>query len=119
SQSDAAPVETPTGATTPTHWPWVLLGSVSVLFHLGLIFYGLTPALVSRPLHMALIVPWVLVFTARSRGQRISGLVLSVLAVAACVWIALNQQALADQYGFIDSPWQMTMGGLLIVVVLE
>ena len=34
---------------------WVALGAVSVVFHLGLIFYGLTPALVSRPLHMALL----------------------------------------------------------------
>ncbi|RDB41860.1 hypothetical protein DU490_13170 [Halomonas sp. DQ26W] len=30
------------------HPAWVLLGGLTVVFHLGLIFYGLTPALVSR-----------------------------------------------------------------------
>jgi hypothetical protein len=32
---------------------WAGLGAASILFHLGLIFSGLMPNLVSRPLHMA------------------------------------------------------------------
>ncbi|MGO2132157.1 MAG: TRAP transporter permease [Halomonas sp.] len=98
---------------------WVMLGAVTVIFHLGLIFYGLTPALVSRPLHMALVLPWVLILAARTRAERWSGGVLTVLGVAACAYIALNEQALADQYGFIDTPLQMVIGVFLILLALE
>ena len=34
---------------------WAVLGAVSIAFHLALVFSGLVPNLVSRPLHMALI----------------------------------------------------------------
>ena len=98
---------------------WVALGSLSVAFHLGLIFYGLTPALVSRPLHMALLLPWVLIFMAKTPWQRASGWVLTALGIAACVYIALNEAALANQYGFIDSHLQMVIGVFLIALALE
>lgn len=103
----------------PLRWPWIVLGATSVAFHLGLIFHGLTPALVSRPLHMALILPWVLVFSARNRRQLVSGALLTLLGVAACLWIALHEEALSNQYGFIDTPLQMAIGVLLIVAALE
>ncbi len=48
------------------HPAWVVLGAVTVCFHLGLIFYGLTPALVSRPIHLALALPWILILAART-----------------------------------------------------
>ncbi|ALM51034.1 TRAP transporter permease [Halomonas huangheensis] len=118
SSSASTPAEGAAGAIS-LRWPWVLLGATSVIFHLGLIFHGLTPALVSRPLHMALILPWVLVFAARTRWQRISGALLTVLGVAACLWIAFHEGSLSDQYGFIDTPLQMAMGVLLIVAALE
>ena len=35
-------------------WGWLLFALVLVLFHIGLIFSGLVPNLVSRPLHLAL-----------------------------------------------------------------
>lgn len=98
---------------------WMALGAVSVVFHLGLIFYGLTPALVSRPLHMALLLPWVLVYMANTPTQRISGWVLTLLGVAACGYIALNEAALANQYGFIDTHLQMGIGLFLIALALE
>jgi hypothetical protein len=44
-------------------WPkpvWLVLGAASIAFHLWLIFSGLVPNLVSRPLHMALAVPWIM-----------------------------------------------------------
>jgi len=41
---------------------WIGLGALSVVFHLWLIFSGLVPNLVSRPLHMALVIPWVFLF---------------------------------------------------------
>ena len=37
---------------------WSLLGLVSIGFHLSLIFSGLVPALIARPIHMALALPW-------------------------------------------------------------
>ncbi|MGO2382301.1 MAG: TRAP transporter permease DctM/Q, partial [Halomonas sp.] len=86
---------------------------------MGLIFYGLTPALISRPLHMALLLPWVLIFMAKTPWQRASGWVLTLLGVAACGYIALNEASLANQYGFIDSHLQMGIGLFLIALALE
>lgn len=98
---------------------WVALGAVSVAFHLGLIFYGLAPALVSRPIHMALALPWILVFMAKTPWQRWSGWALSILGVMACAYIALHGDALAGQYGFIDGRLQMVIGIFLILLALE
>ncbi|WP_201296907.1 MULTISPECIES: TRAP transporter fused permease subunit [Halomonadaceae] len=101
------------------HPAWMLLGAVTVVFHLGLIFYGLTPALVSRPIHMALALPWILIFSARTPYERWSGWLLTVLGIAACGYIAFNEEALANQYGFIDNDFQMLLGVFLIVLTLE
>ncbi|WP_089657232.1 TRAP transporter permease [Franzmannia pantelleriensis] len=101
------------------HPGWVALGASTVIFHLGLIFYGLTPALISRPLHMALALPWVLIFMATTPWQRISGWLLTGLGIAACGYIALNERALANQYGFIDTQLQMVIGVFLIFLALE
>lgn len=106
-------------ANSSLHPAWVALGALSVMFHMGLIFYGLTPALVSRPIHMALILPWILIFAARTPFERVSGWVLTLLGVAACAYIAVNEPALANQYGFIDNHIQMVMGVFLIFLALE
>ncbi|MFP3343850.1 TRAP transporter fused permease subunit [Halomonas sp. SIMBA_159] len=104
---------------SPRHPIWVALGAVTVIFHIGLIFYGLTPALVSRPIHMALILPWILIFAASTPFQRASGGVLTLLGIAACGYIALNETALANQYGFIYGNTQMITGVFLIFLALE
>ena len=104
---------------TPAAHGWVALGTLSVVFHLGLIFYGLTPALISRPLHMALLLPWVLIFMAKTPWQRVSGWILTALGVAACGYIAFNEASLANQYGFIDNHLQMGIGLFLIALALE
>ncbi|TRW99726.1 TRAP transporter fused permease subunit [Paracoccus sp. M683] len=91
-----------------------------VAFHLGLIFYGLTPNLVARPLHMALILPWIFVFAAPQPPLlRIGGWVLGALGTAAACWIAWNADALADQYGFVETPFQYAVGAVLLIAVLE
>jgi len=73
----------------PASLIWVALGALSIFLHLGLIFYGLVPNLIARPVHMA------------------------------CLWVALNQSALGDQYGSLDNQFQVVIAISLLLVVLE
>ncbi len=107
------------GPKTPGAWIWSLLGLVSIGFHLGLVFSGLVPALVARPIHMALALPWIFVFGAKGGVAKITGWIFLVAGEAACFYIALNADALSDQYGFIDNPGQMVIAAALLVVTLE
>ncbi len=68
---------------------------------------------------MALLLPWVLVYMAKTPYQRVSGWVLTLLGIAACGYIAFNEAALANQYGFIDNHLQLTLGLFLIALALE
>ncbi len=98
---------------------WAVLGAAVVAYHLGLIFAGLVPNLVSRPLHMALALPWVLVFAAAPGWQRQSGIALTAVGLAGCFWIALSHEALGDQYGFLDGTMQTVIAAALLLIVLE
>ncbi|HET7409305.1 MAG TPA: TRAP transporter fused permease subunit [Paracoccaceae bacterium] len=98
---------------------WPALGALSIGFHLWLIFSGLVPNLVSRPLHMALALPWALIFMARGPFQRATGGVIAGLGVAACLWVAWNADALGDQYGFLAGPFQTGVAIVLLASVLE
>ncbi|MEM0988335.1 MAG: TRAP transporter fused permease subunit [Pseudomonadota bacterium] len=98
---------------------WAALGLATIVFHLGLIFSGLVPNLVARPLHMALALPWVLVFAAKSRWSLWSGLVLAGIGIGCCLWLAWQHDALSDQYGFLEGPVQIAIAAALILVVLE
>ena len=100
-------------------WIWVSLGGASITFHIWLIFSGLVPSLVSRPLHMALALPWVFVFAAQGTNQRRFGLFLTIVGSLFCGFIALNESALSDQYGFITGGWQVIVGVGLILLTLE
>ena len=93
--------------------------SVLVAFHLGLIFSGLVPNLVSRPLHLALALPWILLVAKQSRWMTLSGIVLTILGVAASIWVALSHNALSDQYGFLEGRHQFWIAAALLIVVLE
>ncbi len=101
------------------HSRWVIAGATVIVFHLGLIFYGLVPNLISRPLHLALALPWVLVFAAKTRLSYLSGVGLTIVGVACCLWIAFNQDSLSDQYGFLEGRFQLVIAVTLLVVVLE
>jgi TRAP transporter 4TM/12TM fusion protein len=90
-----------------------------VAFHLGLIFWGLVPNLVSRPLHLALALPWIFLFAEGGKVSRWSGVVLCALGMAASVWIAWQHSALGDQYGFLEGDFQIGIAVVLLVVVLE
>jgi len=98
---------------------WSALGAVSIAFHLWLIFSGLIPNLVSRPLHMALALPWALVFIAEGKWARLSGMGLCAVGLFATLWIALNASALGDQYGFLAGPFQTAIAVALLLIVLE
>ncbi len=97
----------------------LLLAAGLVAFHLGLIFSGLVPNLVSRPLHLALALPWILLVAGQSPAMRISGIALTVLGVGASLWVALSHDRLSDQYGFLEGPGQTAIAVILLGVVLE
>ena len=98
---------------------WVLLGSVSIVFHLWLIFSGLIPNLVSRPLHMALVIPWIFLFQTTSGRAKFVNWGFTIVGVAACLWIAANHSALIDQYGYLNGGLQTVIAVGLLITVLE
>lgn len=95
------------------------MGALTCAFHIGLIFQGLVPNLVARPLHMALVLPWVFVFAAKSRAGAISGAIIAAIGIAGCIWIALNQQMLRNQYGFLESQFQVILAFVLLGIAME
>lgn len=98
---------------------WIALAMALVAFHIGLVFLGLVPNLVSRPLHLALILPWVFLFGVADRVRFVSGAVLSAIGVASALWVAWNHEMLGDQYGFLESRFQVAVGFALLAVVIE
>lgn len=98
---------------------WLILAAALVAYHLALIFSGLVPNLVSRPLHMAFILPFVLVLGNTSRWGTMSGTILAAFGIAAAVWIAFNHDRLGDQYGFLEGNLQVAIAITLLAVTLE
>ncbi|OUR80550.1 TRAP dicarboxylate transporter subunit DctM [Alphaproteobacteria bacterium 46_93_T64] len=103
----------------PARSIWMVLGAVSIIFHLGLIFSGLVPNLLSRPLHMALALPWVFLFTATGNWQKITGAIFTIAGLVSSLYIALNENALSDQYGYLNGDLQIVVGSTLLIVTLE
>ena len=98
---------------------WLVLAFVSVAFHIGLIFWGLAPNLVARPIHMALILPWIFVYAAQTQFQVISGILLAVIGISSSLWVAWNHERLGDQYGAISGHFQLFVAIALLACVLE
>ena len=98
---------------------WVGFGALSVVFHLWLIFSGLVPNLVSRPLHMALVIPWIFLYGVSSGIQRLCDWGIVIIGVSACLWLAINHQQLLDQYGFLATSFQTVIATTLLLMVLE
>lgn len=94
--------------------------ATTVFYHLWLVFQGLTPNLVSRPLHLALALPWLFFFAAsKTDTQRFLGWVLGTLGIIASLWVAINQNQLGDQYGILANDFQISVAIILLVVVIE
>src|SRR5210317_2639758 len=92
---------------------WIGLGALSVVFHLWLIFSGLVPNLVSRPLHMALVIPWVFLFKPSFGLRRIFDWGFTLAGIAACFWIIANHNLLLDQYGYLANDFQTVIAVIL------
>ncbi|MEM5530722.1 TRAP transporter fused permease subunit [Gammaproteobacteria bacterium AS21] len=98
---------------------WATFGFISIIFHLGLIFSGLIPNLVSRPLHMALALPWAFIFLSRTPFERYSGYLFAITGLASTIWVAYNAELLGDQYGYISESYQLCIAAVLLLSVLE
>jgi len=96
-----------------------MFGALVIGFHLWLVFSGLLPNLISRPLHMALALPWIFIALPAQGIARIVGFILCAAGMLICAGIALTQNSLGDQYGYLNGPLQLTLAVVLIVVVLE
>lgn len=98
----------------------LLLGLATVGFHLYLVFAGLMPNLVTRPIHLMLAIPWV--FFLDSQGGRLarwSGYLLGLAGLVSGGYIVAEHAALADQYGSLQGGVQIAAAVVLIVVVLD
>jgi len=102
-----------------TRTVWIGLGALSIIFHLWLIFSGLVPNLVSRPLHMALVIPWVFLFKPSIGLRRICDWGFTLVGIAACFWIVANHNLLLDQYGYLANDFQTVIALILLITVLE
>ncbi|MDC0649701.1 TRAP transporter fused permease subunit [Alphaproteobacteria bacterium] len=98
---------------------WIGLGALSIIFHLWLIFSGLVPNLVSRPLHMALVIPWVFLFKPSVGLWRVCDWGFTIVGSAACFWVVANHNLLLDQYGYLANDFQTVIAVILLITVLE
>ncbi len=110
---------TETNMTAPRRWFWFALGAVSIFFHLYLVFSGMIPHLISRPIHMALAAPWALIFIAKTARSRLLGSILTMATIACCAYIVLNESQLSDQYGALRGNLQLVIAVTLLLVTLE
>jgi TRAP transporter 4TM/12TM fusion protein len=98
----------------------LLFGAATVGFHLYLVFAGLLPHLVTRPIHLMLAIPWVF-FLRETDGRltRWSGYLLGALGLASCAYLVAYHKPLADQYGSLEGGLQVAVALILIATVLE
>ncbi|GJL84111.1 MAG: C4-dicarboxylate ABC transporter permease [marine bacterium B5-7] len=97
---------------------WIVFGAASIIFHIGLVFSGLVPNLVSRPLHMALVIPWIFLYRADDAPVNPLNLAWVFAGIGACLYIAFNHEALGDQYGFLDGNFQIVIAVVLLATTL-
>ena len=105
--------------TVPKRLAFSALGAVSIAFHIGLIFIGLVPNLISRPLHLVLALPWLFLFTAQSRRELVSGVTWAMAGIGCSLYIVVNESALSEQYGSLEGAGQLAMAIVILSVVLE
>ena len=93
---------------------------VSVVYHLYLIFSGLVPALVARPIHFALAIPFVFLIGVKGPpAYRVWSAALGLTGIACCLYIAVNRRDLVDQFGRVEGALQIALSIFLILLTLE
>jgi TRAP transporter 4TM/12TM fusion protein len=93
---------------------------VSVVYHLYLIFSGLVPALVARPIHFALAIPFIFLIGVKgSTLYRIWSAAIGLVGIACCLYIAVNRRDLVDQFGRVEGALQIALAIFLILLTLE
>ena len=85
---------------------WIVFGFISIAFHIYLIFSGLVPNLISRPLHFALILPWIFLYNNGTKFQFLINVSIVITGITSCLYIAIFSNQLMDQYGFLENIFQ-------------
>ena len=98
---------------------WIVFGFISIAFHIYLIFSGLVPNLISRPLHLALILPWVFLYNNETKFQLLTNILIVITGITSCLYIAIFSNELMDQYGFLENKFQLIVSLILILIVLD
>jgi len=99
----------------------VSLAFASVGYHLWLVTSGLIPNLISRPLHIMAVLPFVFLFPlVRPTGWRQwLDIGLGTFGLAACAYVLVNHEMLGDQYGRLRGAMQFVVAWGLILLALE
>lgn len=102
-------------------WVLIVCAAITVGIHIWLIFTGLVPNLVSRPLHFAAALPWIFLFVPyRNQAERWIGYAACGFGLFGAAYLILGRKAILDQYGSLDgSLWQVVLAFGLIAVALE
>jgi len=100
-------------------WFWIFLGVISIFFHLWLVFSGLVPSLISRPIHMALAIPWIFLYTEKLNKPSYLNLTITIIGISICLFIAINESRLSEQYGFLNSNFQIFISVILLMITIE
>ena len=98
---------------------WIVFGFISIAFHIYLIFSGLVPNLISRPLHLALILPWIFLYNNETSLKLLINIFIVIVGVTSCLYIAIFSDELMDQYGFLKNKFQLIISFILILIVLD
>ncbi|MCK4260763.1 MAG: TRAP transporter permease [Halanaerobiales bacterium] len=102
----------------------VLIIAISLsLFHLYTSGFGILLAIKQRAFHIMLILPLAFLlfpFSSKKKGEKptVLDIILTILGVAACLYVITNLEALALRAGAATT-LDLIMGGILILLVLE
>ena len=81
-----------------------------MLFHTYLIFSGTCPESDFRPLHLVAALPWIFLIPQTTSRRALRDIVWFCLAVTACIYLAINEAGLSDQYGFLEGIFSTLLG---------
>ncbi len=102
------------------HVATALLALATVSFHIYLVFTGLIPNLISRPIHLAFAFTWVFLFDKNSSVfVRYFGYLLLFLSLLSSFYIVFNHLDIEEQYGSLEGNIQYFISVILLISILE